>query len=361
MKRQVHLNGKWLSQRLTGTQRYASEIAREIVDAAVVDLVLHVPKGAPIPEWADAPHVEVRRAPIRGVLFEQLYLPLATFGQILLNFAGPAPILKRRQLVTMHDATPFRYPRTFRKSFVAFYYVMYFLLARTSRQLATVSAFSAGELADVLRVPEERFIVAGCAADVLAQAEPVRPALLVHSGSYIVVGTLAQHKNLSGPVDAIVASGRRVIVVGAAGNEHVFTSASAMAQTATVAGRLTDAELVWLYRNSRALVFPSQYEGFGLPVIEAQSLSCPVVSSNAASLPEVGGDAALYFPPDDVEALLGALGRLEGDDGLAADLSLRGLRNAQRFTWRQSANRILGWVLSQLDSTTKSRRDRIPV
>ena len=146
------------------------------------------------------------------MLFEQIYLPAATLGEILLNFAGPAPLLKRRQLVTMHDATPFRYPRTFRHSFVAFYYVMYFLLARTARQLVTVSSFSAGELADVLRVPVDRFIIAGCAADALTRTEPVKPDMATHPGAYIVVGTLAKHKNLSRAVAAmyrIGAAGRR--------------------------------------------------------------------------------------------------------------------------------------------------------
>ncbi|WP_264014094.1 glycosyltransferase family 4 protein [[Mycobacterium] manitobense] len=342
------MNGKWLSQSLTGTQRYASEITLAIAEAAEVDLILHLPNDAPLPDWTNLPRLEIRRAPLRGVLFEQVYLPWATRGEMLLNFAGPAPLLKKRQLVTMHDATPFRYPRTFRKSFVAFYFVMYFVLARSARKLATVSSFSARELADVLGIPADRFIIAGCAADSLARVDPKKPDMAVPIDPYIVVGTLAKHKNVSRPVDAITASGRRVVVVGTAGSVHVFAPASSSAQTATIAGRLTDAELVWLYRNSRALVIPSRYEGFGLPVLEAQSLCCPVVSSNAASLPEVGGDAAIYFPPDDVTHLLSALDSLERDDRLTADLRRRGTRNAQRYTWKQSADSILRCVLAEL-------------
>jgi glycosyltransferase involved in cell wall biosynthesis len=297
----------------------------------------------------------VRHAPLRGVLFEQIYLPLATFGRVLLNFAGPAPLLKRRQLVTMHDATPFRYPRTFRRSFVAFYFVMYYLLARTARQLVTVSLFSAGELAEVLHVPAERFLVAGCAADGLTGVEPVQPKLTTGSDPYLVVGTLAKHKNLTRPVAAISASGRPVVVVGAAGSEHVFSLTSSLGESATVAGRLTDAELVWLYRHSRALVFPSHYEGFGLPVVEAQSLGCPVVSSDAASLPEVGGEAALYFDPDDTGQLLVQLEKLERDDDLVADLRHRGAVNAQRFTWQRSAAQVVQWLKCESGSKRSQR------
>uniref|UniRef100_A0A5Q5CD67 Glycosyl transferase, group 1 n=1 Tax=Mycobacterium sp. (strain JLS) TaxID=164757 RepID=A0A5Q5CD67_MYCSJ len=340
----VHVNGKWLAQPLTGTQRYATEMVRRLVAAEAVDLVLHVPRGVDVPPWASAPRVLTRHAPVGGVVFEQLYLPVVTAGRMLLNFAGPAPLLKRCQLVTMHDATAFRHPHTFRRLFVAFYFVMYMLLARTARQVVTVSEFSAGELAEVLRVDRRRFLVIPCAADGLARITPVRPDLDVDGGQYLVVGTLARHKNLTGAVAALTSSGRDVVVVGAAGREQVFSAASGLESAATVAGRLTDAELAWLYRNSRALVFPSKYEGFGLPVLEAQILGCPVICSSAAALPETGGGGALYFDPDDTEDLLRRVEEFEVGDDLAGLLRDRGRANAQRFSWQLSADRLLGWL-----------------
>ena len=230
-------------------------------------MCLRMPK---YPEWAIQPHVEIRRAPFNGVVFEQLYLPFASAGKLLLNFAGPAPLMKRRQLVTMHDATPFRFPRTYRRTFVAFYFAMYFLVSRTALQLVTVSRFSAEDLGKVLRVPASRFIVAGCAADSLVDVESAEPALDVTGDHYLVVGTLAQHKNLLAPVIAVADSGRDVVIVGASGEHKVFTASSSLDRHAVIAGRLSDPELVWLYRNSRALIFPSKYEGFGLPPLEAQ-------------------------------------------------------------------------------------------
>ncbi|KUI39755.1 glycosyltransferase family 1 protein [Mycobacterium sp. GA-2829] len=341
----VHVNGKWLAQPLTGTQRYATEMVRGLVTSGAVDVVLHLPKGVDAPEWATGrPRVEFRHAPVGGVVFEQLYLPLATAGRLLLNFAGPAPLLKRCQLVTMHDATAFRYPRTFRPVFVAFYFVMYLLLARTARQVVTVSEFSAGELAAVLHVDRRRFLVIPCAADGLANIVTVRPDLDVDGDQYLVVGTLARHKNLTGTVAALTASGRRVVVVGAAGGDRVFSAISELGPAATVAGRLTDAELAWLYRNSRALVFPSRYEGFGLPLLEAQVLGCPVISSSAASLPEVGGQGALYFDPDDTNDLLVRLDEVETQPDIVQRLRERGHDNARRFSWQASADALLAWL-----------------
>jgi glycosyltransferase involved in cell wall biosynthesis len=340
----VHVNGKWLAQALTGTQRYAAEIVRAILSADCFDLVLHVPADAEVPEWAHRRRVEIRRAPVKGVVFEQLYLPFITTGRLLLNFAGPAPLLKRRQLVVMHDATPFRYPRTFRWAFVAFYFVMYGLLGRTAKQLVTVSHFSANELAEVLRIPASRFIVAGCAADSLLAMKPIRPALEWSADQYLVVGTQAHHKNLIAPVIAVAESGRKVVVVGVSGNHQIFSATSSLDGHAVLAGRLTDAELAWLYRNSRALIFPSKYEGFGLPPLEAQALGCPVVCSATASLPEVCGDGALYFDPDDPGTLMAQLDRLESDSDLANELRHRGFANSRRFSWHASAQKVVDWV-----------------
>jgi glycosyltransferase involved in cell wall biosynthesis len=341
----IHVNGKWLAQRLTGTQRYAGEIVKAMAATESVDLVIHVPAGAETPGWMNQPRVVIRRARAKGVVFEQFYLPLVTAGRLLVSFAGPAPLLKRRQLVTMHDATTFRYPQTFRKAFVRSYLVLYYLLGRVARHLVTVSEFSARELEDVLGIAAEKFAVVGCAADTLTDVSPERPAIdVLDEPFYLVVGTLAVHKNLPGPVRAVTESGRTVVVVGAPGSQQVFSNANALTGNAIIAGRLSDAELAWLYHHAQALIFPSKYEGFGLPPLEAQSLGCVVVASNAASLPEVAGDGALYFDPDDPSTLLRELDRLESDPQLVQCLRDRGFANAQRYSWSKSARAILSML-----------------
>jgi glycosyltransferase involved in cell wall biosynthesis len=337
----IHINGKWLSQTMTGTQRYANEIVKAIVSCDRLDVVVHVPADAVPPKWMSHRRVEIRRSRFKGIAFEQIYLPIATYGELLVNLAGPAPLVKRRQLVTMHDATTFRHPQTFRISFVAFYYAMYGLLGRTADHLVTVSEFSARELADVLSISVDRFVVVPCAADTLHQVTPVRPALELEDKHYLVVGTPAQHKNLAMPVAAMAKSGRQVVVVGVS-DRQVFSAASSLDDDALLAGRLTDEELAWMYRNAAALVFPSKYEGFGLPPLEAQLLGCPVVCSAAASMPEVCGDGALYFDPEDTATLLAQLDRIDTEHGLADDMRNRGIRNARRFTWDASAGRIIG-------------------
>ena len=106
-------------------------------------------------------------------------------------------------------------------------------------------------------------------------------------------------------------------------------------------GRVDDAALAELYRQAAVMVFPSRYEGFGLPALEAMACGCPVIASDRASLPEVVGDAALRVDPDDVEAMAAALRRVLGDAGLRSELRCRGLARAAGLSWDLTAERTL--------------------
>jgi glycosyltransferase involved in cell wall biosynthesis len=97
-----------------------------------------------------------------------------------------------------------------------------------------------------------------------------------------------------------------------------------------------------LYSMARALVFPSRYESFGIPIVEAMACGCPVITATTSACPEVAGDAALLVDPDDVEGLATAMYRVSVDDVLADDLRRRGLRRAAGFSWSESARTLLG-------------------
>ena len=104
---------------------------------------------------------------------------------------------------------------------------------------------------------------------------------------------------------------------------------------------VSDDELGILYRKAAVFVYPSLYEGFGFPVLEAQSVGVPVLCSNSSSLPEIAGNTALTFDPLDVGALTGALHSILSDDTLAATLASGGMRNVSRFSWEDCARHVL--------------------
>lgn len=338
--REVHVNGKWLAHNRSSTSRYAAEMVRALASTGRCRLVLHAPAdaGDAVSGWVGWDNVEVRRSRFTGRVFEQVYLPAATAGRVLLNFEGTAPVFKRRQLVTMHDAVPFRRPSGFSMSYRVLHSLAYRWFARTADGLATESVYSAHELADVLKVDVDRFIVARGAADALHGVQPIRPELPVWGDHYLVIGSAAPHENIGAAAAAMANSGRRVVVVGMRGTDL------APDPSVVCAEQVTDAELVWLYQHSPAFVLPATYAGFALAAVEAQALGCPVVCADSAALPEVCGDTALYFDPDDPDMLTAQLDRLDSEAGLADDLRCRGFLNAGRYSWVDSAREIIAWV-----------------
>jgi glycosyltransferase involved in cell wall biosynthesis len=160
----------------------------------------------------------------------------------------------------------------------------------------------------------------------------------------LAVGSMNPTKNLAMLVRAWAALARddvTLVVVGG-GNARVF-AASDLPRTANVLmlGSVDDAALVALYRHAAGLVFPSLYEGFGLPPLEAMAGGCPVAASRAASLPEVCADAALMFDPLDPAAMAEAMRSVLDDAALAGTLRERGRRRAAEFTWDRSAAALL--------------------
>ncbi|WP_263970717.1 glycosyltransferase family 4 protein [Leptolyngbya sp. KIOST-1] len=111
---------------------------------------------------------------------------------------------------------------------------------------------------------------------------------------------------------------------------------------------LSDAEVAYCYQNADVFAYPSLYEGFGLPVLEAMTLGCPVVTANTSSLPEVAGDAALMVDPTSVEELAEALGRVIGDRALRQTLIERGYQQADQFSWTRTAKSTLAAYRSLL-------------
>jgi glycosyltransferase involved in cell wall biosynthesis len=170
-------------------------------------------------------------------------------------------------------------------------------------------------------------------------------------GFILAVGTLEPRKNLPLLLRAYdrlrheAGLAVPLVLVGGKGwmYDDVFRTIDALGLGGCVRhlSGLSDVQLAHLYRAAGVLAFPSHYEGFGLPALEALHASCPVVASERGSLPEVVGDAGLLLPPDDVDAWSEALWRVLSDTALASDLRRRGPERARQFTWRKTAEATL--------------------
>jgi len=356
--RGLAINGRYLTQGMTGVQRFATEIV------AAADLLagtgawpaarMLTPPGA---RDAGLRHLRAEAVGSRGgQAWEQMDLPRALRGDFLLNLGNTAPLLAgKRQAVVIHDAGAFDTPESYSFAFRTWYRLLQKRLARGGARLLTVSEFSRGRIAAALGVeatsigvlPEGGEHVLRVPADgtVLARhgLEPARFAL--------VVGNPAAHKNLGALAAAAEALGREGLVLAVAGaaDPAVFRAGGGVAaDAARLLGRVTDAELRALYENALCLVFPSRYEGFGLPPLEAMTCGCPVVAAQAGAVPEVCDDAALWFDAAAPATLAEQLTRLATEDGLRDGLREAGLDRARRFTWDRAARELLALVQERI-------------
>jgi glycosyltransferase involved in cell wall biosynthesis len=332
----------------SGIGRYLEEVVSRLVAARPARryrLIGDAARLASLP-WTGRPNVELVEsgAPIYS-LREQLELPSAIGGSADLFWAPHynVPVLQRRPLVvTIHDvlhlARPEFVPGLHRRLYA--HLLFRGALAR-ARGVICGSAFTADEVVRLLGVPRARLRVVhyGVSPFWSQCADEARP----HPRPYLLfVGNVKPHKNLVGLIDAFASLADEIphdlVIVGKregflTGDPRVAARAAPLGDRVRFTGWIDDAAIRAHYRHADALVFPSFYEGFGLPPLEAMAGGCPVIVSRAASLPEACGDAALYCDPFRPADIAARIKQLLGDGVLRAELRERGLDRARSLRW----------------------------
>lgn len=345
----VAINGRFLTQDVTGVQRYAREVVRAIDELLDHDDIrgrfqveLVAPPGGEPPPLRNVRFRRVGR--MRGHAWEQLELPVHVRGSLLVSLCNAGPVAKARQVVTMHDAAVYDVPESFSPAFRRAYRVLLPILGRSSGAIVTVSEFSRQRLHQRCRIPLDRMQVIHHGIDHLA-AVPADPEILARhrlrpEGYLLMVGA-NRRKNIDGVFAALEAGnfGLPLVLVGPR-NARVFGDWS-VPEGVIAAGRVDDRALRALYENATCLLFPSFYEGFGMPALEAMAFGCPVVAAAAGALPEVCGPAAEYCDPHRVDDLVRAIDRVVRGPGRRAELRARGLQQAAAFRWHHAARELL--------------------
>lgn len=268
---------------------------------------------------------------------------------------GDAPFLLPggiRLVVTIHDLSFLRYPEMYNASFRRYYQSVLPLVLRRADRVICVSETECRHVHERFPVTEQktRVIYHGIASRYSDDGRAREPRILA-------VASTNKHKNLTRLVEAFSAVKDRIphrlVLVGGARTtlSHDSQLEPAIAQLeregrAERLGYVDEAELIRLYRTSEMFVFPSLFEGFGLPPLEAMACGCPVATSNSSAMPEICGDAALYFEPTDVNAIASSILQLANDSAQRAELSRRGRERAMSFTWRRAAEQTLDALLS---------------
>jgi glycosyltransferase involved in cell wall biosynthesis len=343
------INGRFLRQPVTGVQRYAREIVREIRELVGAENGLPELVVPPRPARASDDSL----LPVKvvgwgsGHVWEQLSLPFGRQG-MLLNLCNVGPVAVRNQIVCIHDANVFLMPASYSPMFRAAYRVLLPALGRRAAVVTTVSKTSAATLERFGIVPRGKTVVlpnghehvhrwhAG-QSRLFDNDPPRRPFVLL-------IGNRARHKNaalLLRLAPSLAELGLDVFVAG--GTASIFADIEAGPPPANVRllGYISDDDLALLFRNAFCLAFPSLVEGFGLPLVEAMALGCPIIASDVSSIPEICGEAALYAPPTSPEDWLVQFRRLVCSSDLRSELIARGRERVIVYSWRESARGYL--------------------
>lgn len=350
---QIVINGRFLQRPVTGVERFAAETLTaldHLVSAGALphlSLVLAVPAGTePAVRFQNIPVQHVGRH--QGHLWEQLDLPLYCGNRRLINLCNTAPIFKRDQLVVIHDAAVFSVPQAFSTSFRLAYKIIHAGLSLVGARILTVSEFSRRDLVQHLPLRAERIAVLPESAEHVLRHSPdgslLERAGLAKRPYVLAVSSMAAHKNFRLVLDALnrLDNPPFDIAIAGGGNAKVFGHGGDIAsERVKWLGYVSDAELRALYEGAMCFVFPSLYEGFGIPPLEAMQCGCPVLAARAASIPEVCGDAALYFDPQDAASLAQLLLKVANDVSLRDRLRQKGLARAQQFTWKRVAQELV--------------------
>jgi glycosyltransferase involved in cell wall biosynthesis len=313
----------------------------------------------------DQPNVELvptdhAARPLR-LIWEQSELPykLRRLGVNVLHSPHyTMPLAKAcRSIVTIPDMTFELLPELHTAVKRIFFRAMMRWSARHADRLIAISESTRSDIIRILGVSPDRVVAVPLAAD--AEFRPLPPARVttvctdygVVAGRYVCyVGVLEPRKNLPLLLQAYAALPRELqamplVIAGKKGwMYHEIlerVTALGLGDRVLFVGHVPQDRLPALYNGARAVVYPSIYEGFGLPVLEAMQCGVPVISTTSSSIPEVAGEGALLVGPADVVGLTSALIKVLSDDEFAADLSRRGLRQAARFSWERCARETL--------------------
>jgi glycosyltransferase involved in cell wall biosynthesis len=326
---EIVVNGRFRGRPITGVERYASEVLRN---------------------WHNRVQVMAPRRPLRGLaghLWEQFALPARVRG-LLWSPANSGPLAISRQVITIHDLSPLDGPQWFAPGFALWYRLLLPALARRSRRVLTHSTFCRERLIDRLGLPYEKIVVIPPGVDAAqfhpVDAAPLRARYSVAQRYLLFVGSLGPRKNLPVLLRAwrlLQAKFPAMELVIAGATSPIFPEDGQNPPPGVrFLGHVPEPELPALYSGAEALIMPSLYEGFGLPLLEAMACGAPVISSTAGGLTEAAGGAALLFDPLDSVALAGCVELVLCDTSLRESLRTKGFERAEGFPWRLTAERI---------------------
>lgn len=352
---EVYINGRFLTQNITGVQRFAYEIAQKLIEYRK-DLIFIIPAGSTInPSYNIRNWNIVNMGRLKDHAWEQIELPkfLKKRGSpLLVNFCSTAPLRYKNQVVTIHDLA-FKHGNWHSFFFRAFYNFLLPRIAKVSKHVITVSEFSKNDIISSYKIDHNKISVVYGAVfkedsankpseDFIAKLE----SQLDEKDFILSVGSIDPRKNIKNTIKAFleIKDQHKLKLMFIGGYNRSFNKDHELdiliesnKSEVKFFGYVTDDELRILYSKAKFFIYPSLFEGFGLPPLEAMYYGRPVIVSNVTSLPEVCGDAALYCDPKSIKSIKSQMEILIADPNLANDMIIKGHAQVKKFSFQKSA------------------------
>ena len=342
----LYINGRFLTQPMTGTNRFAYELSVGLAKRGYPFVVL-APNGPLREDTYDLSSLNIEQVgPFKSHLWEQVTLPWhmrKKKDSLLLSLKGLGPVFMKRQVATIHDMSYLVNPKWFSLPYRLFYRLMTPLMASHASRLITVSEFSKGEIVRLLKVsPNKVSVIHNAPSGCFLQGEGVCGNTSENDHStdkfILTVSSLDPRKNLSLVFEAYGKSAQRLPLYVVGERYPVFGKLEVpWNDNIKFLGRISDEELRSYYAQASLFVYPSLYEGFGMPPMEAVACGCRnVVLSDIPVFREVYGDMAHYVKVDDADALA------EMFDTLPAEIHPDKISDfIERFTWEASVEKLM--------------------
>lgn len=334
------INGRFLLARQTGVQRFARMITEQIIDKYPDSLIVTPQNNL------DLSLPTVPTGNLQGYAWEQIDLPRFLKSQgspLLLNLASTAPVNYKNQISTIHDITYIRFPESFSKKFRITYQILVPKIIENSRHILTVSDFSKEEISSYFNIDKNRIsVVYNSASSIFSPSgAKYNPGFEY----FLTVSSPNKHKNVERLYEAFcrAQTDKKLLVVGKQESKVFNSTAGNFSGKIMFTGAVDDKHLAELYRGSAAFLFPSLYEGFGIPPLEAQKSGVPVLASYAASLPEVLGDSVRYVNPYSIDSIKNGIEGMESADA-NVDLIQKGFINVNQYSWKKSADLVMNLI-----------------
>lgn len=352
MSTPVFVNARFLTQPITGTQRYAIELCRGLKQLRP-DITLIAPDNIVHKDLAEELDVQIIGRMRRGIFWEQVELPflLRQRGNpLLVNLCNLAPIAYHNNIVTVLDLSFKLHPEWFSRQFALLYNFFVPRELAGAQRVITISENSKQDIAKHYGVPLSKIdIVYPSVPTVFTEAPTQKQPNL--RGSYILaVSSIDPRKNFAGLIKAFKAVNfgeTKLLIVG---TEHkVFADNQIKELVAgdpriVFTGYVSDTDLIGLYQNAVLFAYPSFFEGFGIPPLEAMACGCPTLVSNTTSLPEVCGDASIYVDPYDVADMTERINYLLTNEQTRQNLIKLGYERVAHFNLSKSVSHLISII-----------------